>query len=156
MYACSVILPTNFKMFTIIQRVRTCILLHIGEAKDEETKQSDWKQKKPYWTEDKTQIYFLLLLLLFSCLVMSKSVRPHGLQHVRLSCPSPSPRACSNSCPLSLRCHPTIMSSVNPFSFCLQPFPASGSFLVSQLFTAGGQSIGASASASVLPMNIQD
>ena len=73
----------------------------------------------------------------------------------RLPCPSPSPRACSNSCPLSRWCHPTISSSVVPFS-CLQSFPASGSFPVSQLFTSGGQNIGVSASASVLPMNIQD
>ena len=85
---------------------------------------------------------------------MSNSLQPHELQHVRLSCPSPSPRACSNSCPLSWWCHPTVSSSVAP-SFCFQPFPASGSFPVSQLFTSGGQSIGASDSASVLPMNIQ-
>ena len=80
---------------------------------------------------------------------------PHGLQHARLPCPSPTPRAYSNSCPLSRWCHPTISSSVIPFSSCLQSFPASGSFLVSQFFTSGSQSIGASASASVLPMNMQ-
>ena len=74
----------------------------------------------------------------------------------RLPCPSPSPRACSNSCPLSQWCHPSIPSSVIPFSSCLQSFPGSGLFLVSQLFDSGGQSIGASASSSVLPMNIQD
>ena len=73
----------------------------------------------------------------------------------RLPCPSPSPRACLNSSPLSQWCHPTISSSVIPFSSCLKSFPASGSFPVSQLFTPGGQSIGASASASVLPVNIQ-
>ena len=92
----------------------------------------------------------------FSCSVMSDSLQPHGLQHARLPCPSPSPGACSNSCPLSLGCHPIILSSVVPFSSCLQSFPAAGSFLMSWLFTSGGQSIGASASASVLPMNIQD
>ena len=81
---------------------------------------------------------------------------PHGLQHTRLPCPSPTPRACSNSCPLSWWCHPTISSSVVPFSSCLQSFPASGSFPMNQFFTLGGQSIGASASASVLPMSIQD
>ena len=91
---------------------------------------------------------------MFDHSVMSNSLKPHELQHVRLSCPSPSPRASSNSCPLSWWCHPTISSSVAP-SFCFQPFPASGSFPVSQLFTSGGQSIGASDSASVLPMNIQ-
>ena len=80
----------------------------------------------------------------------------HGLQHARLPCPSPPPRAFLNSCPLSWWCHPAISSSVIPFSSCLQSFLASGSFLRSQLFTPGGQSIGASASASVLPMNIQD
>ena len=74
----------------------------------------------------------------------------------RLPCPSPSPRACSNSCPSSQWCHPTISFSVIPFSSCLQSFPASGSFPMSQFFTTGGQSIGVSASASVLPMNIQD
>ena len=87
---------------------------------------------------------------------MSSSLRPHGLQHARLLCPSPSPRACSNSCPFSQWCHPTISSSVVPFSSCLQSFPASGSFPMSQLSASGGQSTGLSASASVLPMNIQD
>ena len=81
---------------------------------------------------------------------------PYGLQHARLPCPSLSPGVCSNSCPLSWWYHPTISSSVVPFSSCLQSFPASGSFPVSQLFTSGGQSIGASASALVLPMNIQN
>ena len=94
--------------------------------------------------------------LLFSHSVMSNSLRPHGLRHNSLPCPSPSPWVCSNSCPLSWWCYPTISSSVIPFSSCLQSFPALGSFLMSQLFVSGGQSIGASASASVLPMNIQD
>ena len=87
--------------------------------------------------------------------VMPKSLRPHGLQHARFPCPSLSPIACSNSCPSSWWCHPTISSSVIPFSFCLQFFLASGSFPVTQLFASGGQSIGASASASVLTVNIQ-
>jgi len=91
----------------------------------------------------------------FSCSVMSDSLWPHGLQHTRLPCPSPTPGACANSCPLSWWYHPTISSSV-PFSSRLQSFPASGSFPMSQFFTSGGQSIGVSASASVLPMNIQD
>ena len=81
--------------------------------------------------------------------IMSNSLQPHGLQHTRLLCPSPTPGACSNSCPLSQWCHPTILSSVIPFSSCLQSFPASRSFPVSHFFTLGGQSIGASASASV-------
>ena len=81
---------------------------------------------------------------------------PHGLQHARPPCPSPTPGVYSNSCPLSQCCHPIISSSVIPFSSCLQSFPASGSFQMSQLFASGGQSIGVSASASVLPMNTQD
>ena len=89
-------------------------------------------------------------------LVVSNSLQPHGLQYARLPCPSPAPGAYSNSCPLSLWCHPTISSSVVPFSSCLQSFPASGSFPKSQLFTSGSRSIGVSASASVLPMTIQD
>ena len=86
---------------------------------------------------------------------MSDSFRPCGLQHTRFPCPSPTPRACSNSCPLSQWYDPTISSSVIPFS-CLQSFPASGSFQMRQLFASDGQSIGVSASTSVLPMNIQD
>ena len=92
----------------------------------------------------------------FSCLVVSDSWWPHGLQHARLPCPSPTPRNCSDSCPSSQWCHPTILASVIPFSSCLQSFPASGSFSVSQFFASGGQSIGVSALASVLPVNIQD
>ena len=92
----------------------------------------------------------------FSCSVMSDSLRPHGLQHARPPCPSPTPRVHPNSCPSSLWCHPTISSSVVPFSSHLQSFPASGSFSVSQFFPSGGQSIRVSASASVLPMNTQD
>ena len=94
--------------------------------------------------------------LLFSSSVMSDSLQLQGLQHARLSCPSPCPRTCSNSCPLSWWCHPTISSSVIPFSSCVQSFPASGSLLISWFFTSGGQIIGASASSSVLPINIQD
>ena len=109
--------------------------------------------------------FFLILILLeranlaskfyqFSS-VMSNSSWPHGLQYTRLPCPSPAPGACSNSCLSSRWWHPTISSSLIPFS-CLQFFPISGSFLMSQFFASGGQSIGVSASASVLPKNIQD
>ena len=101
-------------------------------------------------------ILHCLFLDQFSCSVMSDSLQPHRLQHVRPPCPSPIPTACSNSCPLSWWCHPTISSSVIPFSSCLRSFPSSGSFHMSQFFTSGGQSIGASASASVLPTMIQD
>ena len=92
----------------------------------------------------------------FSHSVVSDSLWPHGLQHARLPCLSPTPGVYSNSCPLSQWCHPTISSSVVPFSSCPQSFPASGSFPTSQFFASGGQSIGVSASASVLPMNTQD
>ena len=97
-----------------------------------------------------------LLLLFFSRSVMSDSLQCHGLQHARLPCPSLLLRVCSNSCPLSKWCYLTISSSAVFFSFCPQSFPAWGSLSMSQSFTSGGQSIGASASASVLPMNIQD
>ena len=92
----------------------------------------------------------------FSRSVVSNSLRPQGPQHARFPCPSSTPRAYSNSCPSSWWCHPTISSSVIPFSFCLRYFLASGSFQMSQLFPSGGQSIRVSVSASVLPMNIQD
>ena len=96
------------------------------------------------------------MLIQFSHSVISNSLWPHGLQHTRLPCPSPTPRAYSNSCLSSQWCHPTISSSVIPFSSCLQSSPASGSFPMRQFFTSGGQSIGVSASTSVLPMNFQD
>ena len=92
----------------------------------------------------------------FSRSVMSDSLRPHGLQHARPPCPSPTPRVYSNSCPLSRWCHPAISSSVVPFSSHLQSFPASRSFQMSQLFASGGQRTGVSTSTWVLPMNIQD
>ena len=94
----------------------------------------------------------LLILQFSSVAVVSDSLWPHGLQHARLPCPSSTPRTCSNSCPLSQWCHPTISSFVVPFSSCLQSFLASGSFQMSQLFASGGQSIGVSASTSVLSM----
>ena len=97
----------------------------------------------------------MYVLLSFGCSVVSKSLPPHGLQHARLPCPSPSPRVYSNSCPLSRRCRSTMSSSVVSFSSRLQSFPASGSFPVIQFFASGGQSIGVSASVSLLPMNIQ-
>ena len=92
----------------------------------------------------------------FSRSVVSDSLRPHELQHTRPPCPSPTARVYPNPCPSSQWCHPTISSSVTPFSSCPQSFPASGSYQMSQLFASGGQSIGVSASTSVFPMNIQD
>ena len=91
----------------------------------------------------------------FSCSVVPDSLRPHGLQHPRPPCPSPTPGVHSISCPLSRWCHPTVSCSVVPFSSCFQTFPASGSFQISQLFTWGGQSAGVSALASFLPKNTQ-
>ena len=91
----------------------------------------------------------------FSCSVMSNSLWPHGPQHTRLACPSPTPGAYSNSCPSHQWCHPTISSSIVPFSSLPQSFPDLWSFPMSRFFASGGQSIGISASASVLPMNIQ-
>ena len=93
---------------------------------------------------------------MFHYYIVSDSLWPHGLQQTRLHCSSPSPGVCSDSCPLSQWCYPTILSSVVPFSSRLQSFPASGSFPVNWLSASGGQSVGVSASASVLPMNIQD
>ena len=110
---------------------------------------------KQYTHHDACTKDAILGIAQFSSLVMSNSLWPHGLQHTKLPF-WPTPRACSNSCPWSWWCHPTISSSVIPFSFCLQSFPASGSFPMIQFFASVGQSIGASASASVLPMNIQD
>ena len=97
----------------------------------------------------------LTMLCCGSVAQLHPTLRPHGVQHAKLPCPSPSPGACSNSCPLSRWCHPAISSSVVPFSFCLQSSPTSGSFPMSWLIASDGQSIGASAWASVLPMNFQ-
>ena len=107
------------------------------------------------WLRKKTQNVPITCTVQFSHSVMSDSLRPHEPQHARPCCPPPTPRVYSNSCPLSRWCHPTISSSVVPFS-CLRFFPASRSFPVSQFLASGGQSIGVSASASVLPMSIQD
>ena len=101
-------------------------------------------------------ISFVFSSVQFSHSVTSDSLRFHGPQHTRPPCPSPTPGVYSKSCPLSQWCHPTISSSVIPFSSCLQSFPASGSFQMSQFFTSNGQNIGVSASTSVLPVNTQD
>ena len=102
-----------------------------------------WKEQMCLWFQ-------------FSCSVVSDSLCPHGPQHARPPCPSPTPGPCSNSCPSSWWCHPTSSSSIVSFSSCFQPFPASGPFQMSQIFASGGQSIWVSASTSVLPMNTQD
>ena len=98
----------------------------------------------------------MLITVQFSRSVMSDYLQPHGLQHTRPPCPSSTPGVYSNSCPLHQWCHPTISSSVIPFSSCPQSFPASGSFQMSQLFTSGGQSTGVSDSTSVPPINTQE
>ena len=98
----------------------------------------------------------VITFLLFNCSVVSDSLQPHEPQHARPPCPSPTPGVHPNPCLLSQGCHPTISSSVVPFSSCPQSVPASGSFQMSQLFASGGQSIGVSALASVLPVNTQD
>ena len=125
-----------------------------------------WAVKKPkrvsnleYWSSAgwfPVSLYVGFNSVQFNCSVMSDSLWPHGLQHARPPCPSPTPGAYSNSCPLRQWCHPTVSSSVIPLSSLPQPFPASGSFQMSQFFTPGGQRIGVSASASVLPVNTQD
>ena len=107
-------------------------------------------------TTEFTTVYGIISIVQFSHLAVSDSLKPHGLQHARLPCPSPTPRACSNSCPPSWWCYPIISFSVVPFSSCLQSFPTSGSFLMHQFFASVGPSIGTSASASVLPVTIQD
>ena len=124
------------------------------EERDERYKSNQMKLLKPKNSEIRNLLNEVSVQ--FSCSVVSDSLQPHGLQSSRLPCPSPTPGAYSNSHPLSQWCHTTISSSVVPFSSHLQSFPSLGSSQISQLFTSGGQSIGVSASASVLPMNIQD
>ena len=115
----------------------------------------EWCSREKCSEAETFQIYLKNIKSQFTCPVMSDSLRPHGLQLARPPCPSPVSGVYSNSCPLSQWCHPTISSSVIPFSH-LQSFPASGSFQMSQFLALGGQSIGVSASTSVVPMNIQD
>ena len=117
---------------------------------------SPWGHKESDMTEHACTMICIFSSIQFSRSVMSNSLWSHGLQHVRLPCPSPTSGAYSNSCPSSWWCHPAISSSVIPFSSRLQSFPASRSFTMSHFLSSGGQNIGVSASASVLPMNIQD
>ena len=128
-----------------------CITQLIGGRTCLEPRLSDWS-----WSVLVITLTHIDNTAQFSCSVVFDSLQPHGLQHTRIPCPSPTVRACSNSCPLSRWCHPTISSSVVPFSFCLQSYLASGSFLTSQFFVSGDQNIGDSHSASVPPMNTQD
>ena len=146
--------------------VRVGIILELGKGDRKERERDGFLPRESlasFWCENNLGTRIRLMgpdwsfsSVPFSCSVMYDSLWPHGLQHARPPCPSPTPRVYSNSCPLSRWCHPTISSSVIPFSSYLQSFPAAGSFQMSQFFVSGGQSIGVSASASVLPMNIQD
>ena len=135
---------------------------HEGEKERKQKDTTNQKKKKEKKKSDGNILNFFLqkkamlgMLLLFSCQVMSDAPLPHGLHHARLPCSSLSPRICSNSCPLSQWCHPPIPSYAIAFSSCLQSFPASGYFPMNWLFESGGQSIGVSASVSVLSMDIQ-
>ena len=146
---------------------------HQAPQSMEFSRQEHWSGKPfpspwSFWPRDRTWVsciaggFFTIwatreaLSVQFSLSVMSDSLWPHKLQHSRLPCPLPNPGVCPNPCPLSQWCHPIISSSVVSFSSCPHSFPASGSFQMSQLFASGGQSIGVSASTSVLPMNTQD
>ena len=126
----------------IFQELTKCHAYHNALSHDSQARIELWSSTKSIHS---------LSHLLFSHSIVSNSLWPHGLQHARLPCPAPIPGACSNACPSSQWCHPTISPSVIPFS-CLQSFPESGSFPMSQFFASGSQNIGASASASVLPV----
>jgi len=141
-------LHENSKIVKFIEVESRMVVARLGG-----TKFQLWK-----WVDsaDLTYINTTISSVQFSHSVVSDSLRPHEPQHARPPCPSPTPGVHPNPCPLSQWCHPTISCSVVPFSSCPQPFPALGSFQMSQLFASGGQSTGVSASTSVLPMNTQD
>ena len=154
----STIWPSNSTAGYILQRIKskdlnrylyTCVYSTIIFSNQKVSSVDDWISRMWYIRKKG-------MLLLFSHQVMSTSLWLHELQHAKLPCPSLSLWVCSDSCPTSQWCHPTISSSIIPFSSLFQSFPASGSFPMSQLFASGGHSIGAPASASVLPMKIQD
>ena len=126
-----------------------------SKRNDQQNKKAAYENRKGLWKPYVCVGVDIVVVQLFSCSFMSYILQCHGLQQFRLSYPSPSPGACSNSYALSWWCHPTILSSVIPFSSCLQSFPASGALPMSWLFTSGVPSIGASASVSVSPVNIQ-
>ena len=140
------VMPSNHLILCCPLLLLPLIFPNIRVCSNESVRSIRWPM---YWS-------FSISSIKFSPSVVYNCLRPHGLQHARPLCPSPTPRVHPNSCPLSQWCHPTISSSVVPFSSCLQSFPASGSFQMSQLFASSGQSTGVSASTSVLPMNTQD
>ena len=154
--------PTYFWCIILILLLPHCILF---DFIDGSSSSSSWLLSfRQYWSQCSELFSFTYMYILgnmiifssvqFSCSFLPESLQSHGLWHSRLPCPSPTPRACLNSCPLSQWCHPTISISVIPFSSHLQSFPVSGTLPISQFFPSGGQSIGASAL--VLPKNIQD
>ena len=162
--ACSVYLSFFFFFFSVYLSFWVLPFLLKRGWRNRHAKESDKGPSQVQNSHRFSQGSSFVLPSLFFCVhtlfqfssVAPDCLQPHGLQHARPPCPSPPPEACSNSCPSSRWCHPTISSSVVPFSSYLLSFPASGSFSVSQFFASGSQSIGASASASVLPRNIQD
>ena len=143
-----------YKTETVSQTQQTNLWLPTGEKKG---RKNLWLMGTHYCSSVTTSepLWMTLVIFTISGLEVSSSLWPRGLQHIRLPCPSLSPRVCSNSCLLSQWCYLIILSYATLFSFCLQSFPASGSFSVSWLFTLGGQNISSSPSASVLPMNTQ-
>ena len=144
-------------MFSLVQK-QTIKTHHktVSSVQFSRSVMSNSSRPHPCKAAHQASLFFQLSAVQFSRSVLSDSLRPHESQHARPPCPSPTPGVHSNLCPSSRWCHPTISSSVIPFSSCPQSLPASESFLTCQLFAWGGQSIGVSASASVLPMNIQD
>ena len=134
-----------------------CLRIHMGRGACQPTFHGLQRARRDWvFKQSPTVINHHSKSVQFSCSVMYDSLKPHGLQHTRLPCPSLTPGVYSNSCPSNQCCHPTTSSSAIPFSSCLPSFPASGSFPMSQFFASGGPSIGVSASASALPINIQD
>ena len=143
--------------FSHVIHIKTILYLHIKKFNrrncDFFCQNLSWTICQNHLLDSVSWLRWILESVQFSRSVMSDSLQPHGLEHARLPCPSPTPGACANSCPSRWWWHPTISSSAIPFSSCSQSFPTSGSFPISYLFTSGGQSIGASASFSVSPSN---
>ena len=153
----------DFKTWTPVHEpfsksLHCCSWCSLTDRREEHGAQNKYGRVQHKNTHTRRQCSWEPIIVISSVqfLNVSDSLWPHGLQHARPPCPSPTPRVYSNSCPLNQWCHPTISSSVIPFSSCPQSFPASGSFQMSQLFASGGQSTGVSVSASALSMNIQD
>ena len=138
------------------QRMSQNLYINVHSSIIHNSQKVEITQTSINWWTDRHCLSIMEYSVQFSRSVMSASLQPHEPQHARPPCPSPTPRVHPKPCPSSQWCHPTISSSVIPFSSCLQYFPASGSFRMSWLFASGGQSVGVSVSISVLPMNIQD